>query len=98
MGEKADIAVLKSVIKHLDVMLEQVVIEAAIFEIGLDDNLQHGIDWLYKSQNGNNIGAWDGQSILTNSIENVVSGALSYYLNAPGIDSQFLVNLAKTDT
>jgi general secretion pathway protein D len=98
MGSKGDIAAIKEVIKSLDIMLEQVVIEAAIFEIGLDDALQHGIDWIYRSQDGDQIAAWDGKSILTNSVGNVVSGALSYYLNAPGIDSEFLVNLSKTDT
>jgi general secretion pathway protein D len=98
MGEKSDIAAIKNVIASLDVMLEQVVIEAAIFEIGLDDSLEHGIDWIYRSQDGNQVGAWDGKSILTNSVGNVVSGALSYYLNAPGINTEFLVNLSKTDT
>ncbi|MDH3982263.1 MAG: hypothetical protein OES84_05100, partial [Kiritimatiellaceae bacterium] len=98
MGEKADIAALKIVTKSLDIMLEQVVIEAAIFEIGLDDNLRHGIDWIYGKQGDDRIGSWDGQSILTNSLESVVSGALSYYMNVPGIDSKFLVNVSKTDT
>ena len=98
MGQKSDIAAIKKVIATLDVMLEQVVIEAAIFEIGLDDSLEHGIDWIYRSQDGNKVGAWDGKSILTNTVGNVVSGALSYYLNAPGINTEFLINLSKTDT
>ncbi len=98
MGKKSDISAIKDVIASLDVMLEQVIIEAAIFEIGLDADLQHGVDWVYQSQDGNNIGAWDGKNLLTNSLNNVVSGAFSYYLNATGIDSKFLVNLSKTDT
>jgi general secretion pathway protein D len=98
MGQKADIAALKEVIKSLDVMLEQVVIESAIFEIGLDNNLTHGIDWIYQNTNPRQVAAWDGQSIATNTVENVVSGAFSYYLNATGINSEFLINLSKTDT
>jgi general secretion pathway protein D len=97
MGSKSDIAAIKEVIKSLDVMLEQVVIEAAIFEIGLDNDLRHGIDWIYQSQDGNKIGAWDGASLLTNSLGAVVSGALSYYQNLTGIDSQILINISKTD-
>jgi general secretion pathway protein D len=98
MGEKSDIAALKEVIKSLDVMLEQVVIEAAIFEIGLTDELRHGIDWLYRAQGDEKIGAWDGQSLITNAIENVAVGALSYYQNLTGLDSQILINIAKTDS
>ncbi|MEN7973221.1 MAG: type II secretion system secretin GspD [Verrucomicrobiota bacterium] len=104
MGEKSDIAALKVVIKSLDVMLEQVIIEAAIFEIGLDDDLRHGVDWLYKSAelgaggNPERISAWDGQSLVTNTVNSLVSGAFNYYQNLPGLDSQMLVNLSKTDT
>ena len=97
-GRKEEIVALTKIIKSLDIMLEQVVIEAAIFEIGLDDNLQHGIDWIYKNKDNSKIGAWDGKSILTNSPANVVSGALSYFIKAPGINSEFLINLTKTDT
>lgn len=98
MGSKGDIATIKEVIKQLDVMLEQVVIEAAIFEIGLDDELRHGIDWLYRADGDDKIGAWDGNSLITNAINNVASGALTYYQNLAGIDSQILINLAQTDT
>ena len=98
MGQKADIAALKEVIKRLDVMLEQVVIEAAIFEIGLGDELRHGIDWLYRASGDERIGAWDGSSLITNAIQNVAAGALTYYQNFSAIDSQMLINLSKTDS
>lgn len=101
MGEKSDIAALKEVIKSLDVMLEQVVIEAAIFEIGLDEDLRHGVDWLYKGLDKNGqtekLGAWDGQSLVTNTVNSLVSGAFNYYQNLSGLDSQMLINLSKTD-
>ena len=97
MGEKGDIAALKAVIKKLDIMLEQVVIEAAIFEIGLSDSLRHGIDWLYRAQGDEKIGAWDGNSLITNAIQNVASGAFTYYQNLAGLDSQILINLAASD-
>ncbi len=101
MGEKSDIAALKEVIKSLDIMLEQVVIEAAIFEIGLGNELRHGIDWLYKSLDANGqtqkLGAWDGQSLTTNTVNSLISGAFNYYQNLSGLDSQILINLSKTD-
>lgn len=99
MGEKSDIAAIKAVIKQLDIMLEQVVIEAAIFEIGLTDTLRHGIDWLYQSQNAQKVGAWDGQSLIggTNGIGSVAAGALTYYQNVTGLNTELAINLAASD-
>jgi general secretion pathway protein D len=96
-GRKSDIATLKEVLKHLDIMLEQVVIEAAIFEIGLTESLSHGIDWLYQATSGDRIGGWGGSSLVTNSVSSLTTSALSYYQNFTGLDSQMLINLAATD-
>jgi general secretion pathway protein D len=101
MGSKTDISALKNVIASLDVMLEQVLIEAAIFEIQLGDGLQHGIQWLYESQDKNGIdkiGAWDGVGLVTNTIGNVASGALTYYERLTGIDSTAAIKLAANDS
>jgi general secretion pathway protein D len=100
MGSKHDIAAIKELIARLDVMLEQVVIEAAIFEIGLSDSLRHGIDWLYQASDGNKVGAWDGTSLTdsTNGIGTVSSSALTYYQNITGINTEFAINLASSDS
>ncbi len=49
MGRRADIAALREVIDQLDIMLAQVLIEVVILEIGLNDKLEFGIDWLQRS-------------------------------------------------
>lgn len=49
MGRKADIAALEELIDQLDVMLGQVLIEAVILEVLLDDGVSHGVDWLQRS-------------------------------------------------
>ena len=49
MGRRQDIVALKQVIKELDVMLAQVLIEAVILEVNLNDNVETGIDWLQRS-------------------------------------------------
>jgi len=49
MGRRADIAALEDIIEKLDVMLPQVLIEAVIMEVGLNDEIQSGIDWLQRS-------------------------------------------------
>ncbi|MDZ8117849.1 type II secretion system secretin GspD [Pontiella agarivorans] len=99
MGSKGDIAVIKQLIRELDIMLEQVIIEAAIFEIGLTDTLRHGIDWLYQASDSTKVGGWDGSSLVgsTNGLGTVASGALTYYQNIAGIDTEVAINLAATD-
>ena len=49
MGRRSDIAALREVIDQLDIMLAQVLIEAVILEVGLNDKLEYGIDWLQRS-------------------------------------------------
>ncbi len=98
MGEKSDIAAIKNVISTLDVMLEQVMIEAAIFEVTLGDELEHGLQWLYESQGGNKIGSWDGVGLVTNPVGNVASSALTYYQGLSGIDSKLAIKLAASDS
>jgi type II secretion system protein D len=49
LGRKEDIAILKQVVAQLDVMLAQVMLEALILEVNLNDNLSFGVDWLQRS-------------------------------------------------
>jgi len=52
MGRKSDIEALKAVIADLDVMLAQVMIEAVILSVGLNDSLQTGVQWVYDTAKG----------------------------------------------
>jgi type II secretory pathway component GspD/PulD (secretin) len=49
MGRKEDIVILRQVIRQLDVMLAQVLLEALILEVNLNDNISFGVDWLQRS-------------------------------------------------
>lgn len=49
MGRKSDIEAIKQVIASLDVMLEQVMIEAVILSVGLGDSIQTGVQWVYQN-------------------------------------------------
>ncbi|MCX7817884.1 MAG: type II secretion system secretin GspD [Kiritimatiellae bacterium] len=49
MGRRTDLTVLEEVIRELDVMLAQVVIEAVIIEVSLSDETTTGLDWLQRS-------------------------------------------------
>jgi len=50
MGRRQDLDALeRDIIRKLDVMLAQVLIEAVILEVGLSDSLKYGVDWLQRS-------------------------------------------------
>jgi general secretion pathway protein D len=98
MGQKSDIAAIKTLIKQLDIMLEQVMIEAAIFEVTIGDELRHGIDWLYRSDDDDIISAWDGANLITNTVGNVASQSLTYFQNITGINTKVAINLAASDS
>jgi general secretion pathway protein D len=106
MGRKTDIEALKLVVASLDVMLEQVMIEAVILSVNLGDSLQTGVQWVYDSQKDRDtdgdvlptqqFAGWDPTKLVTtNSI--LGSGALSYYGIFPDINLQALISAAKRD-
>jgi len=66
MGTKGDIATLQDVIKKVDVMLAQVLIEAVILEVNLNNNASYGVNWLQKSMTAYNQKlAGNGQTVRT---------------------------------
>ena len=63
MGTKADIAALLEVIKKVDIMLAQVLIEAVILEVNLHNDSSYGISWLQKSMTAYNARNVNGVSV-----------------------------------
>jgi len=66
MGTKGDIAALQEIIKKVDIMLAQVLIEAVILEVNLNNNTAYGVSWLQKSMTAysqSSVGANGGVSI-----------------------------------
>lgn len=49
MASKADMAALKDILRSMDVMLSQVLIEAVIMQVSLDKNMERGVDWVQRS-------------------------------------------------
>lgn len=66
MGRNSDIAALMNVVKNLDIILAQVLIEAVIVEVNLNRGAEYGIDWLQRSMtvyNEENYGPDGGVSV-----------------------------------
>ncbi len=49
MASKNDLLTLKDLLKSMDVMLSQVLIEAVIMQVQLDKSLERGVDWVQRS-------------------------------------------------
>ena len=49
MASKNDMEALMEVIKGMDIMLSQVLIEAVILSVNLDNKMQSGVDWVQRS-------------------------------------------------
>jgi general secretion pathway protein D len=104
MGRKSDIAAIKTVIASLDVMLEQVLIEAVILSVGLGDSIKTGVQWVYDTQedgtisNRQLVGFNGGNFGDSNSVVGALGGGLSYYGIFPGIDMKALINATKSDS
>jgi general secretion pathway protein D len=104
MGRKSDIEALKKVIASLDIMLEQVLIEAVILSVGLGDKFETGIQWVYDTQKGrggtNNAVFPSQQQVGFDAgglVTNLANGALSYYATFPEINAKAIISAAKSD-
>ncbi len=64
---------IRRLIKELDIVREQVLIEALIVEIGADNGWGFGIDWMLGNQTGNHI--YGGSSIMGNVPNYSASGS-----------------------
>ena len=99
MGRKSDIVAIKDVIAKLDVMLEQVMIEAVILSVDLNDDLSTGIKWVYNTQmqdsRSDQIGFKGG--IISNATFGALGSGLNYYGVFPSLNMQALISATKSD-
>jgi len=103
MGRRSDVEALRQVIKSLDIMLEQVMIEAVILSVNLGDGLTTGIQWVYDTQREaaatrNLVGSDGGTFGGTNTIAGALGSGLSYYGIFPDINLKALIRATQTDS
>ncbi|MFC1453291.1 type II secretion system secretin GspD, partial [Verrucomicrobiota bacterium] len=64
MASKSDLVTIEEIIGDMDMMLSQVLIEAVIIQVSLDDRVQSGVDWLQRSLIAYEVEAGGGRSPL----------------------------------
>jgi general secretion pathway protein D len=84
---------IESVIKELDVLPLQVMIDATIAEVLLTDNLRYGIKWYFQQgSNAEGLLGGAGRSVMDNVTEGLKAYAFSYSLVALGKDVRVLLS------
>jgi general secretion pathway protein D len=87
------------VIKQLDVLPLQVLIDATIVDVTLNDNLKYGIKWYLSHNNGGqnalNVGGQDGVS-LTSIAAGVATGGFGYQFLSNSGDIRAVLNAEAT--
>jgi general secretion pathway protein D len=84
---------IEAVIKELDVLPLQVLIDATIAEVQLTDNLQYGLQWFMAHGSGAAVLGSPANAIL----EAAASGGFTYSLVAAGKDIRVVLNLLASD-
>ena len=91
MAKPQDYKMIESALKRLDVIPLQVLIEASVVDITLTDNLQYGVEWLFRNSapGSNNI----GQGKLDLGLTPFLPGAgFSYALISGGEEVKAVLN------
>ena len=108
MASPTDMAILESIIKELDVELEQVIIETVLLQVQLTDTIKTGIDWLQQHvQTKNDVtlmggGGGGSSSPLADvaqwaQLSAKVAGA-KYYFLFDKLDLRMVVEASKEDS
>ena len=114
MASKSDLVAIEMIIKDMDMMLSQVLIESAIIDVKLSDNIATGVDWLQRSMIaydqtdsgrsptmafGGKGGGKYNQTKLATSLEDVSAIAgMQYYLTFFDLNLDVVVKATYSDS
>ncbi|MDD3583154.1 MAG: secretin N-terminal domain-containing protein [Kiritimatiellae bacterium] len=82
MGSPSDLAAIKEIIKNMDIQLSQVLIETVVLEVGLNNKVETGIDWVKRVKP-----TTEERSVLTGYDE--TSGAPIYQIQTVERESSY---------
>lgn len=96
---KAEYAKIEATLKRLDQPLTQVLIEASIVEVTLNDDLEYGLQWAFSDNRANT--GYTGSGVLSTSAAGALGGALagfSYTLKNPAGNVRAVLNALSKKT
>ncbi|WP_326534101.1 type II secretion system secretin GspD [Pseudorhodoferax sp.] len=96
-GPRSEYAKIEASLKRLDVPPTQVLIEASIIEVTLDDSLRYGLQWFFKDRQRNGLsgsgGLFNADSATAGTLTGAVSQGFSYTLRSGGLGGDIRVVL-----
>ncbi len=99
VSSSEEYAKIQKVIKELDVLPLQVLIDATIVEVNLVDDLKYGIQWYFNHNNGNNTATGGGKDLggikLADIGAALATGGFSYAFSPSG-DVKAVLNASAT--
>ncbi len=96
---KAEYAKIEATLKRLDLPLTQVLIEASIVEVTLNDDLEYGLQWAFDDSRSTT--GYNGRGVLSGSAGGALGGALagfSYTLKNPAGNVRAVLNALSKKT
>lgn len=96
-GPRSEYAKIEASLKRLDVPPNQVLIEASIIEVTLDDSLQYGLQWFFRDGRRNGLygsgGLFNAASAEAGRLTGATSQGFTYTLRAGGLGGDIRVVL-----
>ena len=108
MTEKDLVKTIETIIESMDVKLSQVLIETVIVEVGLDDTIKTGVDWISGLKSANQAMTGGGgmnptprvdSELATDAIAMVPGGqGIGYFAHLKDLDLSAVIQASKSDT
>jgi len=98
MAQPQQYRMLSKVIKHLDVMPLQVLLDATIVAVNLTENLEYGVKWLFKNSGPDGLEGIGIIGAVAQGATAAASGGLSYGLTRGSDDIRMVFNALAEDS
>ncbi len=111
-ASKADTAAIRDIIRDMDIMLSQVLIETVVLDVSLNNSMQTGIDWVQRlSQTGKlggdmnplhyagggGGGGNNPVNLLATNALNLASSGIQYFFSMPNINVDAVIKASSED-
>lgn len=111
MASRADVAALKEIIRSMDIMLSQVLIETVVLDVSLNSGIDTGIDWIQGLTEAGKAGSKIGKILYAggggggkgtpmldiSGVTNLVSAGIQYFFSLPEINVGAVIKASESD-
>lgn len=111
-ASKSDTAAIRDIIRDMDIMLSQVLIETVVLDVALNSELNTGIDWVQRTMQTSKLGgdlnpllyAGGGgggkgtpANLITSALTNLTSSGIQYFFSLQNINVDAVIKASSTD-